>query len=507
MAGIRISKQLKSRLPEDERKGLEEFLWKKGGGRCFLCEEKLNRATDIIEADHDEPDAEGGPTSRENLNLVHSRCNKVKRNNPSVNVRPYLKLHSYISGKSDPVKYDGCMSHFGISPKPSVVAAHAKTAKFEFPDGSAREVPVFEEKNDAAAFRYAFVDAPREAVFNDEDCQPRTIKLHQVWAIYSDIHLNPLHEPPSVRLGPSVKGKTRLLMFDGQHKTVACWMAGKDRVVVKVYLDIDVPRAVRLVNSIQAKIKKLPLSPFELAAKLSDEWQHKLEEYEGHAGSGASEKGFIDSLPPGERTRAKSAFQAALVNGVLDQDDFLFRGYVKGGSEADWSITEGQLTKKLLLPLLHVAPLDEPAGTSNDTRMRERENISNALNCLAELVFEVSPMSAQQQERARRLVYQSALSYVAEMIREAYAHILSVGSDRAMLEKAPTKPQWKKIQDSIKRLISHPIWTTDLKASQKTRDVEEALSKNQDAKRAFSQVGLKVGYVVGADKLGNDWAD
>ena len=48
---IAISKGLIKKLPADERTGIEEFLWAKSGGHCFLCEEKLNRAADRIEAE------------------------------------------------------------------------------------------------------------------------------------------------------------------------------------------------------------------------------------------------------------------------------------------------------------------------------------------------------------------------------------------------------------------------------------------------------------------------
>ena len=69
-------------------------------------------------------------------------------------------------------------------------------------------------------------------------------------------------------------------MFDGQHKTVANWLMGRDTVVAKIYLNLEEVQAIELVNSIQAKIKKLPLSAFELAAKMSDEWQTHWQRYE-----------------------------------------------------------------------------------------------------------------------------------------------------------------------------------------------------------------------------------
>jgi hypothetical protein len=258
---IRISKSLVSKLPEDQREGLEDYLWAKAGKKCFLCEEPLNRAAEPIEADHDIPEAEGGPNDRDNLNLAHVGCNRAKRAAKSVDVRPYLKLTAAIRKKGGFVNYGQLLTHFGIKPGPSVVERTDEAVELEFPDGSTAKAQVFTDRNNEGDFDYAFVEVPREALFNDDECQPRTIKLPQIWAIYTDVQTNPLHEPPGCRLIP-VKGEKqfRLAMFDGQHKTIANWMCGRDTIVAKLYLQITQDQAIRLVNSVQAKIKKLPLS-------------------------------------------------------------------------------------------------------------------------------------------------------------------------------------------------------------------------------------------------------
>jgi hypothetical protein len=225
------------------------------------------------------------------------------------------------------VRYGECVGHFGITPKPTAVEISTAAVSFQFASGEVVEVPILKEDRQGKAFAHVFVELPREAIFNDDECQPRSIKLAQAWAIYLDIKGNPLHEPPSCRLIEHKKGVNlhRLLMFDGQHKTLATWMNGRDRVVAKVYLDLSREEAIQLVNSIQAKIKKLPLSPFELSAKLADEWADKLRIYEeAESAGGASEKGFLDWLPAEDRPRGKQAFRAALVDEVISHEQLRF---------------------------------------------------------------------------------------------------------------------------------------------------------------------------------------
>jgi hypothetical protein len=511
---VKIGTGLKKQLPLDEREGLEEYLWSKSNDKCHLCEAPMNAASDNIEADHDMPEASGGVTSRDNLWLAHSSCNRAKKDNPSVNVRPYLKLKAHVTGKGHLVRYDGVLDLFKINPKASKVVFDKDLAKFQFPDSSVSETPVFIDSNaHGRDFRYVYVRVPQEALFNDDEVQPRSLKIAQVWAIYNDLQTNPLHEPPSCRLIPAPNGMSYLALFDGQHKTVASWMTGEKFVTAKVYLDMTKDEANYLVNSIQARIKKLPLSPFELSAKLSDEWQVRLDDYRSQVAPGAaSEEGFIDFLDSSDKSRAKSAFEAALVRGLITSPELTLTKYVALAGQpktADSLITETQFSSRVLKPLLHTKPLGEPGELGEELRNRERENIIRALNQLQELVFEPSTganeLTDAQLERRRRFIYGTALEYIANLVKSAYRQLLAVEPERSFLEKTPTEAQETEIRAALERLVEHPIWMVDLKKSPKTRAVEDALSKNQDTEKAFGAVGLKVGYLVGADKLPNDW--
>ncbi len=512
MPGIRISAALKAKLPPDEVEGIEDFLWDKSGEVCFLCGASLNRAADSIEADHDEPDVEGGPTSRVNLNLVHASCNRAKGASPSMDVRPYLRLTTFIRAHGGLLKYGDVLPHFEISPKPSVVNWNKDTASFELPDGRKTQTAIYHESNAEESYAYTFIELPEAAIFNDDGCQPRNIKLSHVWAIYSDLHRNPLHEPPGCRLIAGPKGKVQISMFDGQHKTIASWMMGRHSIVAKVYLDLNQAETIELVNSVQAKIKKLPLSPFELAAKLSDEWRNKLDTYQSEVGvDTASEAGFLRWLPRTERARGTSAFRAALVQNLLSAEDLQLRKFVRlaGGPNVDGiQLTENQLKSKVLERMIHMEALEEKAEDAEILRARERDNILRSLNAWTDLVFpsvaETEDLSEQAKERMRRMTYQSSLQVIADLIRALHGHVLAIGGDRELLEKEPTEEQWRRIQDGIRRIVDHPVWTADFGISDKMKAINDALSKNQDAERAFGSVGLKLGYVVGADQLPDD---
>lgn len=511
MNGISISKALRDALPLEERADIDERLWAKSGGKCFLCGDDMNRASEVLEADHDVPTSMGGANEAANLNLVHRPCNRFKKNHPSTNVRPFLKFQVFVRNNGGSLKYDGAIPYFDDKTAAVVATDRGDTIDFEFPDSTKRSASVHVEEREGGDVRYAFVDVPRSALFNDDKCQPRTLKMAHVWSILSDLQINPLHEPPAARLAAQADGKPqRLLMFDGQHKTVAFWLRGHDRVVAKIYLEMDSHSAITLVNSIQSKIKKLPLSPFELAAKLSDEWEGKLRAYEESVAAGeASEQGFLASFSdPVEKRRAKEAFESALVQRVLSDSTFDLANYVQRATtqkSGKPTITENAIKKKVIERLLSLRALPEKGEEMAAQRQAELQNVVRVLNQFSQSAFELgSSASTQAEERMKRMMFQSSLQYIADLIRELTAHIAAEKGDKVFLRGDLTGERWNKIEAAIQRIIDHPIWTADWTLSDKTKAVYEALQKNQNAEATFEAVGLKLGYVVGADKLKPD---
>lgn len=505
---ITISKNLVGKLPEAQRGNVEQELWDKSGGVCWLCDEAFNRASDDIQADHDIPEAEGGDNDVSNLNLAHASCNKAKRNAKTADVRPWLRLRAFSQNHGGRLKYDGFLEHFGIEPMPSVVSQSGTTAVFEFPNGTRTEVPIFSDRNVTASFEYVYVRVPRSAIFNDAACQPRVVRPSHVFDIYTDLQRNPLHEQPSCRLEHTRNGEpVKLLLFDGQHKTIASWMTGSESLTAKVYLNLSTAQANELVNSIQAKIKKLPLSPFELAGKMADEWENKFSEYESVVGSTeVSEDGFIKWLPQTERTRGKQALHAALLQNVLSSPEFRLAALVKqpGGRAAPFGFTEQQLKSKVLERLIIKLPLKEKGEEAQTVRDDEAANITRVLNILADFGFFPSdpntPMTSVEEERARRMSYQSSLVTLSGLIRQMWDRLTLTQDSRIPMKQKLDDERWSDLTAAIKLLVEHPVWTADFDRDEKMAAVKNSLEKNQAAQESFNEVGFDFAYMV----LGKD---
>lgn len=502
---IHISKTLIAKLPPAERADIEDVLWEKSKQHCFLCEDPLHRASDVIEADHDIPEADGGLTEIANLNLVHGDCNKAKRNAKSIPIRPYLRLKAYLRKNGTLLQYDGVQPHFGIAPSESALTVADATVHFELPHGQSSTVQIYSETNLAGSFRYVYVELPKDALFNDDRVQPRTIKDGHVLKIYADLQHNPLNEPPSARIdGPFARCKIK--MFDGQHKTIANWMMGRGSIVAKVYLDMTEQQATRLVNSIQSGVPKLSLSPFELAAKMDQEWRARLEEYEQAVGpEEASEAGFFKWLPQMERARGRKAFREALLQNQLDNPDLRIREYVRRTGEkapaTGLAINEATLKSRVLPRLIRMEPLDLKGDAFVTYRAIETDNIIHVLNMLTDLMLEPAEgeneLPPARSQAAKRMLYQSSLGYLADMLHKLFRqHTLM---DELGLVR-PSDDQKAALQQSIERLVNHPVWNEPFTRDAHMEAVKNALEKNQEARKAFEGIALDLPYAILGDQ-------
>jgi hypothetical protein len=299
-------------------------------------------------------------------------------------------------------------------------------------------------------------------------------------------------------------------MFDGQHKTLAFWVDGRKKIAIKIYINITKDQAIRLVNSVQSKIKKLPLSPFELAAKMSDEWQDRVSKYETEVGTeNASEDGFINWVDKDEKARAKSAFTDALYQSIIDSDNLEFiKTVLKPGQKPvdEFSMSETTFKNKVLKHLLHTATLKETFLNSQKLRSTEAEIVVRILNTFYQELFKPDApdlITPQDELKRKRLAYQASLAYVMVLIKSVFGKKYLLPDGREFIDKEIDEERIDFLETSIKRILNHPVWISK-EQSKKMQAITTALIKNHDAAKALSDVGLKPGYVGGLDELEAD---
>jgi hypothetical protein len=495
---------------------IEDYIWSVKDKHCFLCGKELNRSSDKIELDHNIPVSEGGLDTLENLNLTHASCNRYKRNHNTIDVRPHLKFQRFWEENAGDVNFRTALEYFGIKPSQCFirVSSDGKMAEVESELGKVK-VNVFVEPVGEKTHLFCFAALPVSCVENDDVIQPRSIKLAHLFSIATDISKNPLHEQPAVRLTGATDTK-RILMFDGQHKTVANMINGRLSVVFKIYINISEQEAIELVNSIQSRIKKLPLTPFELAAKMSDEFIRKLEAYENEVGSAnASEAGFVAWLDPDDRTRAKKSIESAVIDRVIGDGDLAFNRIIErpGRQEVPLvSIKESAFQNNVLKTLLFTKPLPlSYLGEGMKTaRERESRNVVRLLNMIFDRGFtpRVDEDIEREELRLSRLKYQGSLQYMCRTFKQLASRlVIPQHDDETFYDREFSEEVWETISTYMDAFFKHPVWVADFASSQKLRSVNDALQKNQGIDAAFKAVTLHAAYCAGLMKIESDWAE
>jgi len=509
---VALPPDIKKRFPGKTEEDIKLTILGMTNGRCSLCEEIIPpEAIRTSEIDHDIPKNQGGTDELDNLRICHRECNAFKRDYPSVDVRPFLKFRRHIRKLRQPGNYSECIGFFGIDPKKILLTISGSVVTAVLPGGREVKGTLFSERIPSGRdIKYTYIELTRDSIFND-NVQPRVIKEDQLWKIYQDLQSNPLHEAPGCRVVDDINGLVQVRMFDGQHKTLANWLLERETIVAKVYFDLNELETIELVNSIQARIPKLKLSPFEFAAKLKHEFREKFKAYVSEVGAEkASELGFINWLPRKEQYQGKQALAAAFIAGILEDDRLKWKDRIllqgvshTQGDDGPWKgikIKENTFRSKILERLVFRKPTEYVGEEMYNARRIESENIIELLNLVYDHIFHAEDPNAPtswERERAQRALYQSAVSFWVSQLLTVVQIKLSINKkEHALCSRRWNDEEWRSISDAVARLFGHQMWPVDFSSSEDTRKLENALQKNVDISGIAENLGLKLGYIL-----------
>lgn len=275
-------------------------------------------------------------------------------------------------------------------------------------------------------------------------------------------------------------------------------MRGHQVVTIKLYLDMAASRANELVISIQSRIRKLSLTPFESAMKMSEEWQARIAVYVDDmkkTGEVASESGYIRWLPPSpQRNHGKTALKNALIQQVLDLDDFKLAKFVEspGLSTVKTGLKESMLKSRYLEKLLVTTALDEPIQRTDADRQQAVENIVWMSNLFFDALLDNSGGDVPDEifKRKRdRFFNQNTLEQVADLLRLIFVRTANIEED-ANLSVELSEAGRAAIEEKVIGLASHPWWTAEWERDNFMRALLQANQKNQDRKKAFHGIAL-----------------
>lgn len=462
---FQLSKSMISQLAVDERPKASKDLWDKSTGKCALCGLPLDlNIQDSVVADHRIAKVNGGKTELSNLYLAHRTCNASRQHLPFEIAQPLVHFRAFAEQKRT-VDFDQVIDQYVPQSRQAIGVKELESNKWRVTFGhEAIDVPVFTDPS--TSVKYFFLDVPKGYILNDKKIQPRLIIPTHVRKLALDFLERPVHEPSNCRLLKTGGETAQLLQFDGQHKTTAQILIGRDKFPFKVYVDPSLDMLQSLVIEIQQEIKKQPLTRSETLAKIGDVMNRYLEDYTEKPGTPRTEKGLIarQAKAKGEQGIVRKLLFDELRRIIFFDDENRLSKIMRPG-EGSAPTTDKVVVEHIIGPLLYslLLEVDMDNSTERDT---ERANILHVLNGIADTMVPSGwdkPGNEVQKKRAKNFFMQGSIRWwMMEILIPALRYVLvKMDANKPLLIDPLDETAKDKVLTLIDKLCSWPIWSTE----------------------------------------------
>lgn len=223
-----------SKLKPEQRRELEDRLYARQNGACFICEDPIDfeLQRNDLEIDHIVPIANEGKDEENNFAITHEPCNR-RKSSSDLRVARVLCRFSRIeqTANAEPGQQGANLGHvlnaYGGSKQSLRMVVEKGTVRFSIAGEGGAPVTTLPLWHDPLSrMNYCFATLPVAYLHHDSRINPRSIGVNIRGLIEEFIHGRPqLH----VTLGwwsPDSGDEGKVQVFDGQHKAAAQILRG-----------------------------------------------------------------------------------------------------------------------------------------------------------------------------------------------------------------------------------------------------------------------------------------
>jgi hypothetical protein len=491
---------LKRQITDSEKQQVLEQQRRQGVLYCFVDDHPIESGEDV-EFHHIKPFSEDGPTEIANIGAVCKDHHRRIRTLSLSEFRDQLAMSRFFE-HPDPRRLDDLLtfklSANGFAREVRVDGDHHSqiTLHFTNPDRPPQTCLVF--SCPATGMHYFYSLLPIEYIGNDAELQPRPLEQKRVWELYRHLTTHTQLAPAVCRLVAS-----KVMLFDGQHKSAAQIWAGRKALDCKVYIEPDV-RLLKDTNLIaHDKLRQMPFFTSTLIAKYSDIFKQEWEEYLERPGS-KTESDFVAFLRirGKSKTEAKKMLQMAIEQDVIEDPENRLSEFIAERNRTrknplSISILEKTFFREFILSPPTTVEFEGP----EDFRSEEKGNLVRLMSLIAEtqLVGRWNPdANNAAHQKAERIFTAGVLRAWVPMLRDVIAQVLQlydIADREKLLFRLISDQQWALIEGRLQRLFSHKIWedpNPEVAAQLKINAVEQV-------RNLLSSKKLTVNWILGGE--------
>lgn len=485
-------------LSKEGRQELIRKLYNAQRKRCYVCNKDINLSVHKVDIDHIKALDKDGPDDESNWGLTHDRCNRSKGTRDLQLQRILYEFRSHVE------KYTKNSGTLTLNEALQELTPERQEVGYKFQDNQIKiswtneRVPETEtysllEEPGRPPAKSFLARIPFVCLFHDHEINPRSI-----------IDLEPMIEEfykGYIQLQPSLatlttdgsEGKSKILVFDGQHKAAAQLYARRKRLFVRVFVDYNKNRLKETNFRAHTKLAQVHFPQLINDRVGSDLFTEEFDKFRLSSNPKKdSEKTFFQkyldkSLKSEYSGYFKNNLRYEVLTGKAGAEDNKLLSFTETVTSRakKFPLSYDTLQKSFLQQMLFLRSSREPMDVTEKFRTLERENLIRIMNLFVDEIlaknrfdlnlgiFRLEERLANNPEtipdnhlRAYRICRQSAMTIWALEFKRAIAVLLNTKqkyTDSSWPQDRPlwveTSPQdWDQIRKMLCAIRDHKVW-------------------------------------------------
>ena len=485
-----------NRLSHQGREELKDKLFEIQHGKCFICEDAIDLAVHSVQIDHVIPIKMGGKDDPQNLALAHSRCNESKQDADLRVARILARFgkirEACVKENRGPNLNDIFLQYGGSKLKLSLeleLDGNNEIVKYSLSNGE--DSRVYEERvyTDAlSGFKYFFVELPIEYLFHDDRINPRSIGQN-ISKLVKEFFLK--HPQLHISLGwveVNDNTKSRIKIFDGQHKAAAQVLLGVKRLPVRVFLNPDVNILLDTNTKAGTTLRQVAFDKSVQRHLGSALYIDRVERYQRERGLSSDEFNFSErdlmNYYKGESREMKRYILDAVRDYITHHQENKLKEFIDfGGRGKEKPLSYSTLDKTFYSFFIYKDVLDTPINyqleEGENPRELEKEQILWLVNIIAEEIFvgkfdpdigsyrienriqkgeDIPENHLTAYRMSKEEIIYNWLRYIEQIIKNYFIMQGKPIQEKKLFQYRFPEPLWERIRIFVRNLKNLPLW-------------------------------------------------
>jgi len=490
-------------LTDDQRKELEKKLHAAQHGNCFICEKPIDLMlhADAIDIDHVEPIKGGGKDDPSNFAITHSSCNRSKQAS-DLRVARVLARFSAIRDKVAPENrgpnLGDILSHYGGAVHELRLIRKDASVQLSFPElgrNDIVQIPLY--RDELSGMEYFFAKLPIEYLYHDVRINPRAVG-GSLNGLVEEFHKKrpQLHVALAWVELKDGQAKTKLYVFDGQHKATAQVLLGTKELPVRVFVNPNLDVMLATNTNAGTTLRQVAFNKSVQRHLGSALFIDRVERYRKDRGLPSDAENFsekdLTNHFKGEWREMRRYVLDVVRDDITHNPDNKLKDFIDfGGKGKERPFSYSTVEKTFYSFFIYGDVLDSPLNYRIDEgenpRELEKVQILRLMNMIAEKLyvgqFDPALGTARVENRlqkgedipephlrayrlAKEEILYAWLRFVAQIVQNYFITTGKPIKEEKLFQYRFPEPLWENIETFIENLGALPLWVNrDLSAT------------------------------------------